>query len=467
MSMLQAGNRICMRTYILIAGELSAPLLVGSGEEEETNMDVILDERGKPFIPGSALAGPLRRYLSEASGDAAANYVFGDSVNGEKSSSSPKIGRQSRLLVYDTELNTPKLCHRDGVRLDGFKTAEDKAKYSMQVVERGAGYTIRLELVEREDDLAAEAEKLSVVDGMEQIRTLIAGLYRGEITLGAKSRRGFGSLGVWDVRIKQFDMTQRESHLAWLDWDWEHQDAFGGAERWDPQQLADTIKVMGHRLCVPLKVKNTIMIRRYPESDCLDWVLPDYVQLKSAGKAVIPGTGWLGAIRGRLTAILQDMGIAEDQEATQKKLEPILGSWSTEQVLLASTVKVEESVLKGGYALPITRNAIDRFTGGTVRGALYTGEPWVGGHTELVLRWPCRLEKALSDAICGLLLWVVSDLQNGLLAVGGETAVGRGIFKQDGAIKLDGETLNDSKSYYKAAMDWCECASQLRIGGTK
>ena len=467
MPMIKEGNRICRRTYIFITGELSAPLLVGSGEDEQTDMDVILDERGRPFIPGSALAGALRRYLSETSGDVAANYVFGDPVNGEKSPSSTGIGRQSRLFVYDTELNTPKLCYRDGVRLDGFKTVEDKAKYTMQAVERGAGYTIRLELMEREDDIATEAEKLSAADSMGQIRTLIAGLHYGEITLGAKSHRGFGRLCVRDVRIKQFDMTQKESQLAWLDWDWKHKDAFYGAERWDLKQIPDTIKQMEHCLCVPLKIKNTIMIRSYPEDDCGKGVLPDYVQLKSAGKAVIPGTGWMGAIRGRLGTILQDMGIAGDQEAAQKKLETILGSWSAEQALLASTVKVEESILEGGYVLPITRNAIDRFTGGTVRGALYTSEPWVGGHTELALRWPCRLGKVSSDTICGLLLWVISDLQNGLLAVGGETAAGRGIFENNGAVKLDGETIDDSKSYYKAAMDWCKCIGQVGTGGIK
>ena len=459
------GNRVCRRSYIRIEGELASPLLAGSGEDNLTDMDVILDEKGLPFIPGSTLAGASRQHLAEVSGNEAANYLFGGPRAGRESRVSIEDDRQSRLFVYDTKLVGARLCKRDGVRLDEFKTAEDKAKYEMQIVERGAGYVIRLEFVEREDDLkwseaTVPAERLGAVDGMQHIRTLLTGLNRGEVTLGAKSRRGFGRLNVQAVRVKQFEMTKPEEHLAWLDWDWINEDAFDGAEIWDLKQIEDTIKQNDHCLRVPLKVRNTIMIRKYVGESPYGSVLPDYVQLKSAGKAVVPGTSWMGAIRARLETILRNINRTTGREEIQRKLEPVFGTWSaeckTEQTLLASVVKVEESLLQEGYGLPLTRNAIDRFTGGTVQGALYTGIPWVGGHTELVLRWPCKLDKVLSDGICGLLLWAVSDLQSGLLAVGGETAVGRGTFEAAGDITLDGNLINDRKLYYKAAMNWCK-----------
>ena len=41
--------------------------------------------------------------------------------------------------------------------------------------------------------------------------------------------------------------------------------------------------------------------------------------------------------------------------------------------------------------------------------------------------------------ILGLLLLAVKDLQNGLLAVGGQTAIGRGIFEKQGPIVIDGK----------------------------
>ena len=42
--------------------------------------------------------------------------------------------------------------------------------------------------------------------------------------------------------------------------------------------------------------------------------------------------------------------------------------------------------------------------------------------------------------ILGLVLLALKDLQTGFLAVGGQTAIGRGIFEADGEIKIDGET---------------------------
>lgn len=46
----------------------------------------------------------------------------------------------------------------------------------------------------------------------------------------------------------------------------------------------------------------------------------------------------------------------------------------------------------------------------------------------------------------GLLLLAVEDMRNGLLAVGGATAIGRGIFNGNGPVLLDGEELDIHKT---------------------
>ena len=43
------------------------------------------------------------------------------------------------------------------------------------------------------------------------------------------------------------------------------------------------------------------------------------------------------------------------------------------------------------------------------------------------------------DWIIGILLLAIKDLQNGYLAVGGQTSIGRGIFKANGPILIDGK----------------------------
>ena len=62
------GNRIRLRIYIGISGELSSPLLIGSGKEEQTDMDVLMTHDKVPYIPGSALAGVLRNYIENHMG---------------------------------------------------------------------------------------------------------------------------------------------------------------------------------------------------------------------------------------------------------------------------------------------------------------------------------------------------------------------------------------------------------------
>ncbi|MBQ8167389.1 MAG: hypothetical protein IJZ96_10195, partial [Lachnospiraceae bacterium] len=46
------------------------------------------------------------------------------------------------------------------------------------------------------------------------------------------------------------------------------------------------------------------------------------------------------------------------------------------------------------------------------------------------------------EPIVGMLVVAAMDIQNGYLAVGGQTAVGRGIFEADGPIVLTGTDKN-------------------------
>ena len=77
--MVKRGNRIRLRIYIGISGELSSPLLIGSGKEEQTDMDVLMTHDKVPYIPGSALAGVLRNYIENHMGGQEADNLFGTS----------------------------------------------------------------------------------------------------------------------------------------------------------------------------------------------------------------------------------------------------------------------------------------------------------------------------------------------------------------------------------------------------
>ena len=77
----------------------------------------------------------------------------------------------------------------------------------------------------------------------------------------------------------------------------------------------------------------------------------------------------------------------------------------------------------------------------------------------LRIRW--KRDEKEDDIICGLLLWAVLDLLSGILPIGGETAIGRGIFcgqdKEETDILLDGEAMKEQKKEgcMQAAAAWC------------
>ena len=89
-----------------------------------------------------------------------------------------------------------------------------------------------------------------------------------------------------------------------------------------------------------------------------------------------------------------------------------------------SGVVFSEMRLTGGQAKNVTRNSIDRFSAATKDGALYTERTYYGGNGTLEIRLPKG-----NGALRSLVYACVLDLCRGYLAVGGLTAVGRGIFQ--------------------------------------
>ncbi|MBM7839104.1 CRISPR/Cas system CSM-associated protein Csm3 (group 7 of RAMP superfamily) [Alkalihalobacillus xiaoxiensis] len=447
-------NKIKQRTYLFLKGKLASPLLSGSGETNETKNDVVVDAFNHPFVPGSSLAGAFRHQLEQI-------FVLDkneiDSLFGNKE-------RQSRLIVHSMKINNEKITIRDGVELSEDKLAKEKALYHYQVIETGASWEIRLEWVIRDENDEKNTNKEKAL-----INGILEGIDSGHFRIGAKTNRGFGKLTLKSVQIEEFNYEKKEDAKRWLTWCWDCLIKSDKNVIEDKRLLGnDQIKLdktTHFSLWVPLALKDTLMIRSYRiDEKNEDGNLnskedeqkneDDYVHLQANGKSVIPGTTWAGAIRSRLSFIL-DTSFKEMSGKT-KLIEALFGSSTTvlkDEKLQASFIQVDQSVLNKDRSLSITRNAIDRFTGGTVEGALYTGKVAVRGETELVLRWTGKNNGLSNEAICGMLLWVIKDLQEGFLAIGGETSVGRGIFKKHPTkkINLNGQELTNESAYFKEA----------------
>ena len=444
--------------YALRLG-VKSPLCVSGGADDVTDCDVQKDFDGRPFIPGTSLAGALRGYLEECAEDgntqdidALFGYSKQEKGNKEdkkekedKDGKKPKadkdgqgtIGTMSRVQISDLRFaNGVELIIRDGIRLEHKLTVKG-AKFDMEAIDTGAACEGFLLLIIREGD---DGDRF-----MTLVEQALAGLMHGEIRLGANKNRGFGELTVLKAKKKIF--TAQNIH-DWLVFD---RAAFleSDEDEFTPGN-PDQSRYLTIR--VPLKQKGGISIRRYSVVPGE----PDYAHITSNDCPVIPGSSWNGAIRSRVAEILTQLkvdspkayidewfGYVREEESDAKQSDVIIG----------------ESVIEGGVDLSMTRTKINRYSASVVSGALYSEKSHFDGKLVLEIKvrknyYDEKGEQTKDDRyqyepIVGMLLIALKDIQNGYLAIGGQTAVGRGIFEGNGSIELIG-TEEDENHYINA-----------------
>lgn len=405
------------RKYYRVQFKTASAMSVGSGESGETDRDVIRDSRNVPYVPGTTLAGIYRSLFSkggvfcEAGKGKAIERCFGRDIKGE--SSDP--GTESRVLVYDAVLKdvTKALTgRRDCVALDEWKTARDGSKFDFEIVEPGTAFVTYFEL---------DTDKDSPDD--EIIFDSIASAWKsGNIRIGSKTMRGLGSIDVADISIDtaDFDLTDPDGLEAWLDFD------MYGNSGWKAAEIKETQVNGTTTICLKLTQNGPLTVRRYTtevrrtEKD----TVPDYAQLTSRidGEAipVIPGTTWAGAFRAHIKELVGDK---------DNMIEKYFGfvNGKGEKAASRSKVHFSESYFdKGSFTYKqLTRNAIDRFTGGTIDTALFTERTCYNGTTDLAISFPDNMDSKLKKAF----VFSICDLNEGFLSIGGLTAVGHGLFK--------------------------------------
>lgn len=414
-------NTITDRIYLSMQIQLESPLCVASGETLLTDHDIIRDFDGKPFIPGTTIAGAMRSYLE--GGDS--RILFGYSENEQSRMSSIYI---SDVQLKNIEGNDVSTQTRDGVSLKN-KIAVTNKKYEMEVVDTGAVGMLYLEFIIREKN------SLTIDELKEQIKKIIFGLVSGEIRFGHRKNRGYGTIKVLNVWSHHF-VVGKHSVEDWIEFNPkdvnDYRKSYGIKEI--NRILDENIKRKYIELNVPLKLTGGISIRQYQAKKGH----PDYKHITSNQMPVIPGTSWCGAIRNGAERILKELGFRE----IQVELENLFGNINEGAAeAKESKLIVSESCCHDSRQIKITRNKIDRFTNASVQGALYTEEMYVGGNLYLNMK-----VQDLEDYkwVVGLLLLIIQDIQNGYIPIGGETAIGHGIMdKGDEEIYISKGTADE------------------------
>jgi CRISPR/Cas system CSM-associated protein Csm3 (group 7 of RAMP superfamily) len=209
------------------------------------------------------------------------------------------------------------------------------------------------------------------------------------------------------------------------------------------------------RLEFDLQVDGTLLIRS-PGQAADD---PDFIRLTERGSSVLSGTSLAGSLRSHAGRILKTLW--KNEASADEHLSSLFGCSESPQGdgsdgndaarhtdariprHLASRVIVSETDVKRSRQFIQNRVKIDRLTGGAQDTALFDEQPCVGGRVQFVVEALRHPETDPSDAHfnadIGLLLLLARDLSNGLVSIGGGSAVGRGILKGGVKVKLPGK----------------------------
>ncbi len=398
------SEHISKKIYYRIEFELLSAMNIGSGDNRFSDKDVIKNSRGIPYIPGTSIAGVYREYINKNYADISCNDYFGEVViNRLVDNETLESAKESLIKVYDANVisDTAVVTKRDCVGLDKYKTVRHGAKFDFEVVEPGIRFVTYIEqdfYNDRQVDVGSLLVKQWLSNGF---------------IFGSKTMRGLGSTRVTAVSTISFNFNDKQQKMNWLDFN-----MYDNNERTWKEISIQEEKDCNHAINtnvinISLKQKSGISIRKYTTAvNSPDDLQADYSQLTSVingkEKPIIPGTSWAGAFRHQM------------EKLSEGSLNALFGDKGSK-----SLIKFSESIIEDAKSKIITRNAINRFTAGTVDGALYTEKYYYDGDTVLTIEFPANVSEKCVKAVVTLIL----DLHFGFMAVGGLTSVGRGLFE--------------------------------------
>lgn len=427
-------NKSSVIGKISIAGDLilKSPLLIGDGAGETPDnfrdVHVLKNRQGAPFIPGTSICGVLRDWLENFAPDAVTE-IFGDNDK-----------MQSSIQFDDIALADCEIISRDGVRIDGATgTGVDGGKYDFEVVERGAKGSLKLLITLRG---CHSTEKISNV-----VASMLKKLQDG-IRLGAMTSKGFGLVAGENLTANLYDFRDKNDVAAWLT---DKPSAKKIAPAIDMNSAADNDFVVDAEFIF----NSSFIIRDYDATEKLKDTTVTAATLKSRKDFVIPGTSLKGILRHRAEYIFDRLALDKNF------LEDLMGTSNKKSRFIVAESYVAP---KNFSEFAHTRNKIDRLTGGTLQGTLFTTKPaYQKNFDEPTLKIHFEIRNA-KPFEAGLALFLLRDLWLGRVAIGGEKSIGRGTVKgQSAEINFKGKTYKlDANGKISDATDLEQFAEALK-----
>jgi CRISPR/Cas system CSM-associated protein Csm3 (group 7 of RAMP superfamily) len=390
----------------------------GGGAGDLTDLMILRDHEGQPFIPGTSLAGALRSHLADLLGgygsveDGSVADLFGGAKQREHEA---EAGFQSPLIVFDARIGAHVETEiRDGVKIDACTgVAEKSKKFDAELLPPGTAFNLRFDVVIEERNRDKNLVRL--------LAAALSGLTDSSISLGGRRSRGLGRVSAGPWRARRFDLTERKGWLRWLSTTPDER-LEDDASDWPRDTTAPDDK--RERFIADLRIRfDGALLIGAPNTSAAG---PDVMHLRSRGQSILPGTSLAGVLRNRALRIARVVrnGKGDAERWVDRLFGPSFeGTKRSTVQAQASRLRVSENPITSERRLQTTRIAIDRFTQAPVDGALLEEEASYGGRVEKV-----RLEiRKPRQGEPGLLLLLLKDLLDRDLPVGGNSSVGRGV----------------------------------------
>jgi len=421
------------RVEALVTVTWAGGLHVGTGERlsAATDAPVLRDGTGRPYLPGSSIRGVLRDWCErEVSvvGVSRETFVrlFGPST-GELSD--PKSDRQGRLTVTDArlEVSDKDAEIRDHVRLKlEWGAAAKGGKFDQEVALPTRG---KFSLI-YEGDGPDDPELLLLRSGLDALEA-------GVLAFGGKTGWGLGMIRKANIRYvcedrskldglagylaRRLGKGQATTHDAWSDGTprTQNSDSQGKDHRspWSWIRFYLQLHFDGPMLVAgPYRGEPGEFQTLRESADAVFQVRPD-------GTPFVPGSSLRGVLRHHAHRIAASLG---HPDLANVLFGTIKGESGSRGLVRVGEGEVKDSQV---HTIRMDHVAIDRITGFAADAKLFNtaalASPTIAHR--IVVRWDGR--NAQQKAAVALLLFVLRDMQEGLLWVGSRTTRGYGHVK--------------------------------------
>lgn len=440
--------------------ETTSPMVISSGERE-TGFDNALarDANGLPYIPATAIAGVWRSLATQL--DAAmAERWFGSLQQRSllrlqpgflhNSANKPVMGLQDPVALRAeplfTRLLQPSPHHRDRVAINDRGVAKDTAKFEQIMLPAGLRFSTTIQWT-----LTDAADSAALLTQWDQLLQLWADR---RMAFGASTRNGLGQIKLVGLQEQLFDLAQGPSAAK----------ALQLAARAVPTTLSKTLAAASTALVadIPLQAldnwrcgSGSVLLGKAPKSGSVALISYSEPRVEwqqhqarwQTKSPVLCGSSIKGILAHRLAfhyrrhaGIFAEQMAEESHASWQKRpdaLDTLLGLvGENHEDARAGLLYVDDSSIdvKAEDTVLRTHNAIDRFTGGVMQGALFTEELLY--RPKFSVRLWLRKTDSLDATLKAALADTLRDLTEGLLPMGAGSGRGSSLVALDSSREL-------------------------------